>query len=391
MPWRICMKSGPPGPICSNRSEALSMLNLMDPDSKPTLLVVDDTPENLSLLSALLSPHYRVKVAINGQRALDILASDTRVDLILLDVVMPDMDGYQVMQALQDIPQARGVPVIFLTAQVEESAEAHGLALGAVDYIHKPITPAIVLARVRNHLELKAARDLLYNQNAYLEQEVERRTRENELIQNITIHSLASLAETRDNETGNHILRTQYYVKLLAEELSDHPRFQDELTPKTIELLFKSAPLHDIGKVGVPDRILLKPGKLEPEEFAQMKNHPVLGKEAIVHAEEALGVEVEFLRLAKEIACYHHEKWDGSGYPHGLAGDDIPLSARLMALADVYDALISKRCYKAAMPHDEVVPIILAGRGNHFDPDITDAFARIHPQFQEIARRFHDD
>ncbi|WP_236212178.1 HD-GYP domain-containing protein [Metapseudomonas otitidis] len=367
------------------------MLKLMDPDSKPTLLVVDDTPENLSLLSALLSPHYLVKVAINGQRALDILASDTRVDLILLDVVMPDMDGYQVMQALQDIPQARGVPVIFLTAQVEESAEAHGLALGAVDYIHKPITPAIVLARVRNHLELKAARDLLYNQNAYLEQEVERRTRENELIQNITIHSLASLAETRDNETGNHILRTQYYVKLLAEELSDHPRFQDELTPKTIELLFKSAPLHDIGKVGVPDRILLKPGKLEPEEFAQMKNHPVLGKEAIVHAEEALGVEVEFLRLAKEIACYHHEKWDGSGYPHGLAGDDIPLSARLMALADVYDALISKRCYKAALPHDEVVPIILAGRGNHFDPDITDAFARIHPQFQEIARRFHDD
>ncbi len=367
------------------------MLNLLDPDTKPTLLVVDDTPENLSLLSALLGPHYRIKVAISGQRALEILSSGTRVDLILLDVVMPQMDGYQVMQALQEMPQARHIPVIFLTAKVEESAEAHGLALGAVDYIHKPISPAIVLARVRNHLELKAARDLLHDQNAYLEQEVERRTRENELIQNITIHSLASLAETRDNETGNHILRTQHYVKLLAETLCDHPRFRAELTPKTIDLLFKSAPLHDIGKVGVPDRILLKPGKLDADEFTQMKHHSILGKEAIVHAEEALGVEVEFLRLAKEIACYHHEKWDGTGYPYGLMGDEIPLSARLMALADVYDALISKRCYKAAMSHTEVVPIILAGRSSHFDPDITDAFARIHLLFHEIALRYNDD
>ncbi|WP_333563108.1 MULTISPECIES: response regulator [unclassified Aeromonas] len=265
------------------------MLNLLDPDTKPTLLVVDDTPENLSLLSALLSPHYRVKVAISGQRALEILSAGTRVDLILLDVVMPQMDGYQVMQALQEMPQVREIPVIFLTAKVEESAEAHGLALGAVDYIHKPITPAIVLARVRNHLELKAARDLLHDQNAFLEQEVERRTRENELIQNITIHSLASLAETRDNETGNHILRTQHYVRLLAETLCEHARFRAELTPKTIDLLFKSAPLHDIGKVGVPDRILLKPGKLDADEFAQMKHHSILGKEAIVHAEEAWG------------------------------------------------------------------------------------------------------
>ncbi|EIS3738541.1 two-component system response regulator [Aeromonas hydrophila] len=391
MPWHICNKSGPSDPIYSTKSEATIMLNLLDPDTKPTLLVVDDTPENLSLLSALLSPHYRVKVAISGQRALEILSAGTRVDLILLDVVMPQMDGYQVMQALQEMPQAREIPVIFLTAKVEESAEAHGLALGAVDYIHKPITPAIVLARVRNHLELKAARDLLHDQNAFLEQEVERRTRENELIQNITIHSLASLAETRDNETGNHILRTQHYVRLLAETLCEHPRFSAELTPKTIDLLFKSAPLHDIGKVGVPDRILLKPGKLDADEFAQMKHHSILGKEAIVHAEEALGVEVEFLRLAKEIACYHHEKWDGTGYPYGLIGDEIPLSARLMALADVYDALISKRCYKAAMSHQEVVPIILAGRGNHFDPDITDAFARIHQQFHEIALRYNDD
>ncbi|WP_219598256.1 response regulator [Aeromonas salmonicida] len=391
MHWHTCNKSGPSGPICSTKSEGTTMLNLLDPDTKPTLLVVDDTPENLSLLSALLGPHYRVKVAISGQRALEILSSGTRVDLILLDVVMPQMDGYQVMQALQEMPQAWHIPVIFLTAKVEESAEAHGLALGAVDYIHKPISPAIVLARVRNHLELKAARDLLHDQNAYLEQEVERRTRENELIQNITIHSLASLAETRDNETGNHILRTQHYVKLLAETLCDHPRFRAELTPKTIDLLFKSAPLHDIGKVGVPDRILLKPGKLDADEFTQMKHHSILGKEAIVHAEEALGVEVEFLRLAKEIACYHHEKWDGTGYPYGLMGDEIPLSARLMALADVYDALISKRCYKAAMSHTEVVPIILAGRSSHFDPDITDAFARIHLLFHEIALRYNDD
>lgn len=366
------------------------MLNLLDPDTKPTLLVVDDTPENLSLLSALLSPHYRVKVAISGQRALEILSAGTRVDLILLDVVMPQMDGYQVMQALQEMPQAREIPVIFLTAKVEESAEAHGLALGAVDYIHKPITPAIVLARVRNHLELKAARDLLHDQNAFLEQEVERRTRENELIQNITIHSLASLAETRDNETGNHILRTQHYVRLLAETLCEHPRFRAELTPKTIDLLFKSAPLHDIGKVGVPDRILLKPGELTPAEFEIMKRHTTLGRDAISKAETLFGVSSSFLRFAKEIAYSHQEKWDGSGYPLGLSGERIPLSARLMAVADVYDALISKRVYKAAVSHDEAVEELRAGSGTHFDPNIIEAFLALQDEFRNIAQRFAD-
>ena len=361
------------------------------PLDKPTVLVVDDTAENLTLMSFLLKDLYKVKVANSGEKALRIAQHQPQPDLILLDIMMPEMDGYEVCRRLRQEATTRDIPIIFLTAKASVEDEEFGLKLGAVDYITKPISPPVVLARVKTHLNLKASADFLRSKSDFLEQEVAKRTREVNAIQDVTILAMASLAETRDNETGNHILRTQHYVRLLAETLCEHARFRAELTPKTIDLLFKSAPLHDIGKVGVPDRILLKPGKLDADEFAQMKHHSILGKEAIVHAEEALGVEVEFLRLAKEIACYHHEKWDGTGYPYGLHGDEIPLSARLMALADVYDALISKRCYKAAMSHQEVVPIILAGRGNHFDPDITDAFARIHQQFHEIALRYNDD
>jgi putative two-component system response regulator len=259
-----------------------------------------------------------------------------------------------------------------------------------VDYITKPIIPPIVLARVRTQLELKQARDHLKNENDWLEAEVDRRLRDNDLIQLVSIRALAHLAETRDPETGNHILRTQGYVRMLATRLGAHPRFAASLGDHDIELLARSAPLHDIGKVGIPDAILQKPGKLTPAEWEIMKTHSRIGAEAIEQAERDAEKPVEFLSLAKEIAHWHHEKWDGSGYPDGLAGVAIPLSARLMAVADVFDALISPRVYKPAMPYEQAREIIAAGRGQHFDPDMADVFLDGFDDFVAIARRHSD-
>jgi putative two-component system response regulator len=210
-------------------------------------------------------------------------------------------------------------------------------------------------------------------------------------VQDVTIQAMASLAETRDNETGNHIRRTQRYVKLLAEKLRHFPRFRADLdNDKTIDLIVKSAPLHDIGKVGIQDRILLKPGRFEAAEFEIMKGHTRLGLEAIVSAEQTLDVELPFLTFAKEIAYSHQEKWDGSGYPEGLSGDDIPVSARIMAIADVYDALVSRRPYKEGMPHEQALEIIIEGKGSHFDPDIVDAFLEVAVECKAIADRYRD-
>lgn len=365
-------------------------MNAPGPVVRPTILIVDDTPDNLTLLTELLRLLYRVKAARSGEKALQIANSDEPPDLILLDVMMPGMGGFEVCRRLREQAQTRDIPVIFITARGATDDELRGLELGAVDYITKPINPPTVLMRVDNQLRLKAAADFLRDQNEYLEQEVQRRTREVMAIQDVTILAMASLAETRDNETGNHIRRTQHYVHALAEHLQHHPRFAAQLDEETRHLLFKSAPLHDIGKVGIPDYILLKPGRLTAEEFEIMKTHTTLGLEALHNAEERLGTEVPFLSLAKEIAYGHHEKWDGSGYPQGLGGDAIPLSARLMALADVYDALISRRIYKAGMPHEEAVHHITAQRGVHFDPDIVDAFVALQGEFRSIAERFSD-
>ena len=356
---------------------------------KCTVLVVDDTPGNLSLMSVLLRPDYKVKLAPTGERALQIVAAE-KPDLILLDIMMPDMDGYEVLRRLQFNPETEDIPVIFLTAMSATDDETVGLELGAVDYITKPVNPAITMARVRNHLQLKRARDLLAHHNHFLEQEVANRTRALAELQDATIRAMASLAETRDNETGNHIRRTQHYVEALARKLQDHPRFRDELTEDAIQVIFKSAPLHDIGKVGIPDRILLKPGKLTPEEFEIMKTHTTLGRDAIVAAETETTQNNPFFRYAKEIAYSHQEKWDGSGYPEGLVGNTIPLSARLMAVADVYDALISERVYKAAFSHETAVEIIRDGRGSHFDPDMVDAFLSLSEEFRRIAQQFAD-
>ncbi|HSD16664.1 MAG TPA: two-component system response regulator [Thermomonas sp.] len=359
-------------------------------ESRPNILVVDDTPENLSLMSELLRDEYKVKLAPSGPRGLQIARSDPKPDLILLDIMMPDVDGYQVMQQLQADTATRDIPVIFLTAMTGIDDERKGLDLGAVDYITKPISPSITLARVRNHLQLKTVREFLQHQNDFLEREVRKRTHEVSVIQDVTIRAMASLAETRDNETGNHIRRTQHYVRALAVRLRGHPRFRQFCTERNIEMLFKSAPLHDIGKVGIPDRILLKPGKLTDEEFEIMKTHTTLGRDAIEAALEDLDSGVEFLEMAKDIAYGHQEKWDGSGYPQGVSGEEIPIPARIMAVADVYDALICRRVYKPSRTHEEAAKIIADGRGNHFDPDIVDAFIAIQDEFRAIATRFVD-
>lgn len=356
---------------------------------KPSVLVVDDMPDNLSLISSLLLDDYHVRVTTCGEKALSLIEQHTP-DLVLLDVMMPGMDGYEVCSRIRSNPCSRDVPVLFLTAQHEVDDERSGLAFGANDYLHKPIVPPILLARLATQLRLKQAKDQLHEQNDRLDREVRARTRELEATHDVTILALASLAETRDNETGNHLLRTQHYVRTLAEHLRDHPRFAAQLSPAAIERLFKSAPLHDIGKVGIPDRILLKPGRLEPAEYDVMKRHPELGYRALANAEALLGQSIPFLETAKQIVLCHHERWDGTGYPQGLAGEAIPLGARLMAVADVYDAIISRRVYKPEMPHAKAVDVIREGSGTHFDPDVVVAFLAEEDLFRDIARRFAD-
>jgi putative two-component system response regulator len=354
------------------------------------ILIVDDTPANIAVVTGILKDIYRLKAATQGEKALALITASDPPDLILLDVMMPDMDGYEVCRRLKSNPDTADIPVIFLTAMTDADDETAGLDIGAVDYIHKPFNPAIIKARIHNHILLREQRHLLQNQNKSLERLVEERTQQLSLIQDVTIMALTSLAETRDNETGNHIRRTQHYVRELAKHLATHPRFSHYLTPTQIELLYKSAPLHDIGKVGIPDAILLKPGRLDPEEFEIMKRHTELGRAAISSAEQRLGIEVPFLAVAKEIAYYHQEKWDGTGYPNGLAGEAIPISARLMAVADVYDALISNRPYKASWSHEEAIALIRNGAGSQFDPDIAEAFVSIDDKIRAIAVQYAD-
>jgi putative two-component system response regulator len=359
-------------------------------EPKPTLLVVDDTPENLQLMNALLRDRYRVRLATRGEACLELAAQTPQPDLILLDIMMPGIDGYETCRRLKSEPHTAGIPVIFLTAMTQESDQEEGFRCGCVDFITKPISPALTLARVATHLSLKRANDLLTDHNTLLVKEVEERTQEVQKVQDVTILAMASLAETRDNETGMHIRRTQNYVRVLAEGLLHGSDYAIELDQKTIKLLYKSAPLHDIGKVGIPDGILLKPGKLTPEEFATMKQHAALGARIIASAELELKTASSFLRFAREIANYHHENWDGSGYPDQLVGTAIPLSARLMAVADVYDALISKRCYKPAFSHDDACEMIIAETGRKFDPVVINIFKQSAADFSAIAEQFKD-
>jgi putative two-component system response regulator len=367
------------------------MIDSMYAPKRLTILIVDDSQDIIILLSRLLKDAYRTKIATDGKKAISIATSDDPPDLILLDIQMPGMDGYEVCNRLKEDPAAAEIPVIFLTSMAELEDEKKGFDVGAVDYITKPVRGPILLARIKMHLLLKASRDFLSNKTDFLENEVLKRTRDIMAIQDVTMIAMGSLAETRDSETGNHIRRTQNYVKMLAQKLKYNPRFHLFLTDENIDLLYKSAPLHDIGKIGVPDHILLKPARLTPDEFAIMEKHTTYGRDAITAAEQPLLAPNSFLTFAREIAYSHQEKWDGSGYPEGLSGDDIPISARLMAVADVYDALISKRIYKPAFDHEESVDIIKSGYAAHFDPDIVDAFNEIEKDLYNVAKKYRSE
>lgn len=358
-------------------------------DRQKTIMIVDDTEMNIVILVEALQNDYELIVAINGVDAIELL-EEQKPDLILLDIMMPEMDGYEVLNKIKRRRDLEHIPVILLSAITDSDSKNKGFSLGAVDYVTKPFEIIEVKARVKTQLGLEEARLVLENQNIVLEEKVKERTKLIERTNFATIYCLAALAETRDPETGEHIKRTQKYIKELALELSAKEEYKDVLTSEYIELLYKSAPLHDIGKVGIKDSILLKPGKLTKEEFEEMKNHTTYGGEALMVGIKELGEE-SFLTLAKEIALTHHEKWDGCGYPRGLSKQDIPISGRLMALSDVYDALISKRVYKEAFTHEEARFIILEGRGTHFDPDVVDAFIKREANFIEIMKEFKDN
>jgi len=325
------------------------------PTHKPTILAVDDTPENLDLINGLLEKEYQMLGANSGKLALKVAAA-RRPNLILLDIMMPEMDGYEVCRELKQNHLTRDIPVIFLTAKTAVEDEAQGFKVGAVDYISKPISPPILYSRIATHLKIR-------EYSSSLELMVKDRTEQLSETQDAIIFAMAALTEQRDVETGNHINRTQGYVNLLTVNLALQPKFSSYLTPEMVEMISKAAPLHDIGKVAVPDHILLKPGKYTDEEFEIMKTHSEAGRDVILKAESALSRSQEFLRHCREIAHYHHEKWDGSGYPDGLSGEDIPLSARIMALADVYDALVCKRVYKERFSQQKAIEIIKDGSG----------------------------
>lgn len=355
-----------------------------------TVLAVDDTPTNLGLLASVLSPHWRVKLANSGAKALE-LARRQPPDLIILDVMMPGQDGWETCRQLKADPRTRDIPVLFLTALAQPADEAQGFACGAADFIHKPFNPALVRARVAAQIEAKRWRDALAGHNQRLQQDVQAGLAQVERLREATLQVMISFAEFRDETTGHHVRRTQEYVQLLATWLQAQDPGRG-LTADEIAHLARSAPLHDVGKVAIPDPILLKPGPLTTEEMAVMRTHAMHGYEILRRAAARMGDDgPAYLRHAMDIARHHHERWDGSGYPDGLAGEAIPLSARLMAVADVYDALISRRPYKAPRTHEQAMAYLEAESGRHFDPAIVEAARQNGEGLRRIARDWADD
>lgn len=346
------------------------------------ILVVDDTKTNIEVLEGILSKDYDVCVALNGKKAIE-LTEKIKPDLILLDVMMPEMDGYETLRIMREKGILQGIPVIFLTAKADSMSEQTGLNLGAVDYITKPFSPELVKLRIKNQLQLKLQRD-------HLHELVDEKTADLRRTLKVMLTSLGSLAEYRDPETGEHIKRTQIIVQLVAEELQKNPKFAQTITNEYIENLATAAPLHDIGKVGIHDGILRKPGSLTHDERQIMMQHPQMGYDVLLEATKELH-DNEMVRIAADMALGHHEYWNGEGYPNHKKEDDIPIGARIMAVADVYDALVSKRPYKDPYPHKVAVREIIKGRGTQFDPDVVDAFLAIAPRLPEIYEQFKDN
>ncbi|WP_338846506.1 HD domain-containing phosphohydrolase [Massilia sp. W12] len=346
------------------------MSAFIDLQEKQTILIVDDTPDNISLLAALLKGKYKIKIATNGLKALQIVSHPPYPDLILLDVMMPEMDGHETCRRLKANPDTAPIPVIFLTAKSQVEDEETGLNLGAVDYIAKPISPPIVFARVANQLSLSNARRLLEQQEQHLEILVQQRTRQLLQMQQATLMALAQLAGSRVQENQGNIRRVQRLTQWLAQQAVQAAL--TDLSPLQIEHLSRAAALHDIGMLAAPDGILQKPGKLDEAEFAAVRLHTSHGAQALSSLANEYPLAAEYLHCAAQIAASHHERWDGKGYPEGRAGEHIPFVARLVALADVYDALISPRSYKPAYAHEQALRILQEGRGTHFDPALLD-------------------
>ncbi|HUP91616.1 MAG TPA: HD domain-containing phosphohydrolase [Solimonas sp.] len=341
-----------------------------------TVLVVDDTPQNLNVASRILREHYRCLVALDGMRCLEIANSEDRPDLILLDLMMPGLNGYETCKRLKDDPRTRDIPVIFLTAMNETDNEAAGFQVGAVDYIVKPIQPATMLARVRAHLSLYQHEQHLATLVQLRTAKLEEKTRELEQTRLEIIRRLGRAAEYKDDDTGLHVIRMSHYARLLAMSAG--------LPQDRCEVVFNAAPMHDIGKIGIPDVILQKPGPLTDEEWVVMRQHPAIGA-GIIGKHNS-----ELLELARVVALAHHERWNGQGYPRGRAGADIPIEARIVAIADVFDALTSKRPYKDEWPVEESADYIRRQSGQHFDPDLVPRFLELVPQFVEIKRQYTD-
>jgi putative two-component system response regulator len=355
-----------------------------------TIMVVDDTPANLKLLTDILQVKgYLVLAFPRGALALAAAAKNPP-DLILLDINMPEMNGFEVCNRLKADDTLKDIPVIFITAMSETEDKVKAFNMGCVDYVTKPFQCEEVNARVESHLRMRKMQLELERHNNHLEDLVKEKVHEISESRLAAIVALAKLAESRDDDTGDHVERTRTFCRLLAEKLQEHPRYAKRIDKTYVENIFHSAPLHDIGKVGISDNILLKPTKLSSEEFEIMKTHPIIGAKTL-QAARSQYPRNNFLNMGLEIAHSHHEKWNGSGYPKGLAGDSIPLSARIMAVADVYDALRSARPYKAAFSHEKSCKIIFEGSGSHFDPVLIEAFAAIEPEFARIREQMDDN
>jgi putative two-component system response regulator len=355
------------------------MEGIMD-NEKKLVLLVDDNPANLRIGKNVLAEKYAVATAPSAEKMF-VLLENNNPAIILLDIDMPDMDGYEAIKVLKSRPKTKNIPVIFLTAKTESDDELEGLSLGAIDYITKPFNPALLLKRIEGHILLEAQRKELLSFNENLQKMVEEKTQSILELQNAILKTIAELVECRDDITGGHIERTQKGIKILLEEIEKSGIYKEETKNWDVDLLLQSSQLHDVGKISIDDNILKKPGQLNKEETDEMKKHAAFG-EQIIEKIESLAKESEFLNYAKIFAASHHEKWDGSGYPRGLKGNEIPLLGRIMAIADVYDALISIRPYKKAFTHEEAVKIITENKGKHFDPDLVDLFVKNSHQFE---------
>ena len=360
-------------------------------EKRRTIFLVDDNKSNLTVGKSVLGGMYNVFTFTSGERLFQML-DKIMPDLILLDVEMPEMDGYEVIKNLKSDanPLISDIPVIFLTSLDNEDTEYHGLSLGALDYIAKPFSPPLLLKRLELHLLLQTQKRELVFINNNLEDIVEEKTRTIVDLKNILLSTMAELVEHRDEITGGHIERTRRYIKVLMDGMKEYNIYQDEMRNVDEELVLQSSQLHDLGKISISDTILFKPGKLTPDEFDEIKKHTTFGGR-IISGIINKTPDSDFLQYAKIFAETHHEKWDGSGYPYGLKGYDIPLFGRLMAIADVYDALVTDRPYKKAFPHSDAVQIILEGSNKHFDPILVDLFLKVHHEFVRVANEVSQD